>query len=176
MLIALLNNVDRVRIACLAQLVNVIAPIMTAKGGPAWRQTIFHPFAQASRSGRGAVLRQVLDSPVYDTTDRSDVPYLASACVYDSERGTLTLFAVNRSLEQPLPLSMVLRGFERVAVEEWSVLRHRDLEAVNTRDKPDEVRPVLRKGARVERGVLAARLPPASWNVIRMRCSGAALR
>ena len=51
--ISLLNHADRVKSACLAQLVNVIAPIMTEKGGPAWRQTIFHPFAQMSRFGRG---------------------------------------------------------------------------------------------------------------------------
>ena len=46
--ISLLNHADRVTAACLAQLVNVIAPIMTETGGPAWRQTIFYPFAQLS--------------------------------------------------------------------------------------------------------------------------------
>ncbi|CAM5713086.1 hypothetical protein SFUMM280S_08052 [Streptomyces fumanus] len=56
LLIALLRHADRVTVACLAQLVNVIAPIMTEPGGPAWRQTTFFPFAQASRYGRGQVL------------------------------------------------------------------------------------------------------------------------
>jgi alpha-N-arabinofuranosidase len=51
--ISLLNHADRVRAACLAQLVNVIAPIMTETGSPAWRQTIFWPFSQWSNSGRG---------------------------------------------------------------------------------------------------------------------------
>ncbi|MBP0650310.1 hypothetical protein J8J40_25005, partial [Mycobacterium tuberculosis] len=55
--IALLNHADRVKCACLAQLVNVIAPIMTETGGPAWRQTIFWPFAQMARHGNGTVLR-----------------------------------------------------------------------------------------------------------------------
>jgi len=49
--ISLLNHADRVKSACLAQLVNVIAPIMTETGGPAWRQTIFFPFAHISRFG-----------------------------------------------------------------------------------------------------------------------------
>ena len=49
--ISLLNHADRVKSACLAQLVNAIAPIMTETGGPAWRQTIFHPFAQMSNLG-----------------------------------------------------------------------------------------------------------------------------
>ena len=52
LLISLLNHSDRVAAACLAQLVNVIAPIMTEPGGPAWRQTTFHPFALTARHGR----------------------------------------------------------------------------------------------------------------------------
>jgi alpha-N-arabinofuranosidase len=55
--ISLLNHADRVKVACLAQLVNVIAPIMTETGGTAWRQTIFHPFSDFSNLGRGNVLR-----------------------------------------------------------------------------------------------------------------------
>ena len=64
--ISLLNHADRVKAACLAQLVNVIAPIMTETGGPAWRQTIFHPFAQMSRLGRGQVLRARVECDTYD--------------------------------------------------------------------------------------------------------------
>lgn len=63
LLIALLRHADRVTVACLAQLVNVIAPIMTEPGGPAWRQTTFFPFAQASKYGRGEVLDVRVDSP-----------------------------------------------------------------------------------------------------------------
>ena len=63
--IALLNHADRVKAACLAQLVNVIAPIMTETGGPAWRQTIFHPFAHMSNFGRGRVLRAQVEAPTY---------------------------------------------------------------------------------------------------------------
>ncbi len=59
--ISLLNHADRVKAGCLAQLVNVIAPIMTETGGPAWRQTIFYPFADFSNLGRGNVLRTHVD-------------------------------------------------------------------------------------------------------------------
>src|SRR5947199_180278 len=81
MLISLLNHCDRVAVACLAQLVNVIAPIMTEPGGPAWRQTTFHPFAQAARYGRGEVLRLQADSPSYDTAKHGTVPLLHSTAV-----------------------------------------------------------------------------------------------
>ena len=66
MLITMLKHADRVKMACLAQLVNVIAPIMTENGGPAWRQTIFYPFMHVSKYGRGYVINPVVSSPVYD--------------------------------------------------------------------------------------------------------------
>ena len=168
MLITLLNHVDRVKAACLAQLVNVIGPIMTRKGGPAWRQTIFYPFAQASRYGRGETLRAIIQSPVYQTAARADVPYLAAAVTRDADGKGVTLFAVNRHLEEPLALAADLRSFENLKVEEWTVIRHDRLDAVNT-EKGEAVRPVKARGAVVKDGrQLAVKLPPASWNVIRL--------
>ena len=55
MLITLLKHADRVKIACLAQLVNAIAPISTVTGGGAWRQATFYPFMHASRFGHGDI-------------------------------------------------------------------------------------------------------------------------
>jgi alpha-N-arabinofuranosidase len=56
MLITLMKHADRVKIGCQAQLVNVIAPIMTEMGGPAWRQTTFYPYLHAARYGHGIAL------------------------------------------------------------------------------------------------------------------------
>ena len=96
LLISLLRHADRVKIGCLAQLVNVIAPIMTEPGGPAWRQTSFHPFALTSRHGRGTVLRVEPESPRHETTDHGEVPLLDAVAVQQDEGGVV-LFAVNRS-------------------------------------------------------------------------------
>jgi alpha-N-arabinofuranosidase len=170
MLITLLNHADRVKIACLAQAVNVIAPIMTRTGGAAWRQTIFYPFAHASRFARGTVLRPVVRSPAYDSPDRPEVPYLQLACVSDRRTGGLTLLAVNRSLGDKLQLAADLRAFAPLRPAEWLVLRHSDLRAVNSAAHPETVKPVrARGGLRLERGRLTAALPPASWNVIRLQ-------
>ena len=81
LLITLLKNADRVKVACLAQLVNVIAPIMTDNGGSAWRQTIFYPFLHASKYGRGTVLNLKAESPTYTTKQYGDVPYLTTVAV-----------------------------------------------------------------------------------------------
>jgi alpha-N-arabinofuranosidase len=123
--ISLLNHADRVKTACLAQLVNVIAPIMTETGGAAWRQTIFYPFAQMSNLGHGRVLRTQSDSPTYPTSYYDPrgaeehryplpaVPYLKLAAVHDQAAGSLTLFALNRHLEEELSLEVAARGFCR---------------------------------------------------------------
>ncbi len=163
MLITLLNHCDRVKIACLAQVVNVIAPIMTVKGGGAWRQTIFYPFAHASNMGRGTVLRQVVQAPRYDTKDRAGVPYLASATVHDPSAGRLTVFAVNRSLTEPLELTIEARELGRLSVEEWTAMRNADLKATNNADRPDAVVPGARTGASASESAV---LEPASWNVL----------
>ena len=168
MLITLLRHVDRVKIGCLAQLVNVIAPIMTKTGGPVWRQTIFYPFLHASRYGRGTSLVTLVDGPKYDSRDYTDVPYVEAAAVYREDVGELTLFAVNRHLHEPIVLEGKLGGFEDVRVVEHLVLDHPDLKAANTVDAPHRVVPRRLSDAAAENGLLTAQLPAASWNVIRL--------
>jgi alpha-N-arabinofuranosidase len=180
--ISLLNHADRVKIACLAQLVNVIAPIMTETGGPAWRQTIFHPFAQMSRWGRGRVLRAEVESPTYAASyfdprgsenlyfPLPAVPCLKVAAVEDTASGTVTLFVLNRNLEQAMPLEVALSGLGRIGrVETALQLRHRSLKATNTKEHPERVAPAPLKGVEVKEDRLSATLAPASWNVLRVQ-------
>src|SRR5258707_11780227 len=65
LLMSLLRHADRVAIACLAQLVNVIGPIRAEPDRPAWAQTIFHPFALTARHAVGDVLRVETATDVY---------------------------------------------------------------------------------------------------------------
>ncbi|WP_217237536.1 alpha-N-arabinofuranosidase [Streptomyces sp. AC555_RSS877] len=168
MLIALLRHADRVTSASLAQLVNVIAPIMTEPGGPAWRQTTFFPFAQASRYGRGRVLRVEVDSPTYPTARFGEVPLLHATAVIDDETGDVTVFAVNRSQTDVLPLEIDLRGVDAHTLAEHLVLADENPEATNTADRPDRVVPHAAIGTSVTGGVLCADLEPMSWNMVRL--------
>ena len=179
--ISLLNHADRVKVACLAQLVNVIAPIMTETGGPAWRQTIFHPFAQMSRWGRGRVLRAEVEAPTYaatyidpvGTVQRSfalpAVPCLKLAAVEDRSTGSLTLFALNRDLEAPLAVDVGLVGFPASVAEFAWQLVDDDLDAVNTREQPERVAPTALRALSLSGDRLRVTLAPASWNVIRLQ-------
>ena len=167
MLITFLRNADRVKIACMAQLVNVIAPIMTRNGGGAWAQTIYWPLMQASLYGRGTALRPVVDGPVYDCRDFSDVPLLDATATLGDD-GSVTLFAVNRDLNEDIALNVDLRGFGGLRVVEHSVLHHDDLKAVNTETAPDTVSPKAGEGGTMDSGKLTVRIPSKSWNVIRL--------
>jgi alpha-N-arabinofuranosidase len=169
MLITLLNHADRVKIGCIAQVVNAIAPIMTEtadQGGRIWKQTTYHPFAAASRLGRGTVLRSVVNAPTYDSTMREEVPIVQIASVTD-ENG-LTVFAVNRDPSaQPIQLTANLRAFPVVRNARHQVLRHADLKAFNSADEPDNVSPHEEAAPMIKEGGFAAQLPPYSWNVLR---------
>ncbi|MGN9815674.1 arabinosylfuranosidase ArfA [Streptomyces sp. SD11] len=167
LLIALLRHADRVTIACLAQLVNVIAPIMTEPGGPAWRQTTFFPFAQASRHGRGEVLDVRVDSPTYETAKYGETDLLHATAVR-AEDGSVTVFAVNRSRTESLPLEVTLDTLGLTTVTEHSALSDEDPEARNTLTDPERVRPHDVPGTTLQNGKLTTTLDPLSWNMIRL--------
>jgi alpha-N-arabinofuranosidase len=182
--ISLLNHADRVRSACLAQLVNVIAPIMTETGGPAWRQTIFWPFADFANFGHGEVLRTRVVSDTYDAdyfdpagpddeyrTRVTGVQYLKLSAVHDG-KGGLTLFALNRALTGEMRLDVDARSFAGLAVASATTLHDADLDAVNTKDAPDRIAPRALAGVSVAGSKITATLPPASWSVIRLRPAG----
>ncbi len=166
MLMTLQNNCDRVKIACLAQLVNVIAPIMTENGGEAWAQTIFYPYMYASRFGRGKVLKTVNECDVYITTDKLTVPYIESSVVVNEEKREITVFAVNRSLNEDVDLALELSGFDTALVKEHIELYCDELKEKNTKDR-QSVLPNSRelKGEKSSNQKLL--LKKHSWNMIR---------
>ena len=166
MLITLLRNADRVKIACLAQLVNVIAPIMTRNGGGCWAQTTYYPFMHASKFGRGTALLGIVDSPRYDCSDYEGVPILEAVAVQADDE-SVTVFCVNRDLEESCLLDLDLRSFAPLKMQEHIVLHHDDVQAVNTEENPNEVVPSSLPVVPVENGRAQVVLPSLSWNVLR---------
>ncbi|MCR4589224.1 MAG: alpha-N-arabinofuranosidase [Lachnospiraceae bacterium] len=166
MLITLIRNADRVKVACLAQLVNVIAPIMTRNGGGVWAQTIFYPFCHASMYGRGTALNALVDSPVYSCKDYDSVPFIDAAAAMDKD-GNVTVFAVNRDEKDDFELSIDLRSFGDLKIEEHILLHHDDVKAVNTEENPDNVVPGKGPGGSIADGKAELKIPALSWNVIR---------
>ena len=168
MLISLIKHCDRVRIGCLAQLVNVIAPIFTATGGGIVKQTTYFPFMHVSRYGRGTALDMRVDSSSYEDPVFDAVPYVEAVGVLSEDRGDLTVFSVNRNLEEVVGLEVDLRDFSTARVVEHIALTHSDLKAVNTLEQPERVAPsALDDSIEEHEGKTRVALPPASWNVVR---------
>jgi alpha-N-arabinofuranosidase len=164
LLVTLLRHADRVGIACQAQLANVIAPIRTVNGGPAWRQSIFHPFALTARYARGTVLRTEPVGPRHETARYGSVQSVDTAAVHDPETGDVAVFAVNRG-DADLTLQLDLRGLDRLTgIEHLTIVA---ADTTNTEDAPDRVLPRQADRPVVDSGRSTVRLAAESWNVIR---------
>jgi alpha-L-arabinofuranosidase len=164
LLISLLRHSDRVGVACLAQLANVIAPIMTEPGGAAWRQPTFHPFAITSRLASGQVLRVETDSPLTATEKYGDVPAVDAVATYDE--GKVAIFAVNRSTEGPIEVTIDVSRTGVTTLAEALIVHDADPLAINSATDPDHVVPQQLEAATLVDGKLTVTLPAISWTAI----------
>ncbi|SDW95634.1 alpha-N-arabinofuranosidase [Streptococcus equinus] len=169
LLITLLKHADRIKIACLAQLVNVIAPIFTEENdneSPAWRQTIFYPFMQAAQHGKGTVMTPLVSCDGYKTENYDKVPYLETISVLNEDETELTIFAVNRSREE-MDLSVDSLGLAFGDVLEFTHMSGHDIKAVNSLTS-DDIKPVASDKYAVNGDQLKVTLDGLSWNMIRV--------
>lgn len=164
MMMTIQNNCDRVKIACLAQLVNVIAPIMTKKDGGIWLQTIYYPFAFASKYGRGEVLQTVKDCDSYATSDGLEVPYIESCLILNEQEKEITLFAVNRSLGEDVELEMCFENFENPQILEHILLYSDNLKVTN--EEKENIKPI---NIETDMDNKKINLKKHSWNMIRFK-------
>ncbi len=165
MLMTLLKHADRVKIACLAQLVNVIAPIMTENGGKCWEQTIFYPFMHLSNYGRGYTLLSKVESPKHDTKQFTDVPDIEALATMSEDKENLTIFAVNRNLDEDVLFDVSLLDFEN-----FEVLEHIEMSGFDPKEENNvtsaKVKPFNAEKPVLDGTTLTAQLMPLSWNVI----------
>ncbi len=164
LLITLLKNSDRVKIACLAQLVNVIALIMT-NDQKVWFQSIFYPYMQVSNYGKGIALTPKVDVPTYKSREFDAVPYLDSIATYDKSQKTITIFAENKNQSEKIDFKTLFRDLDVEQVIEATQFYGYDVKADN-RDGKMKLQPL---SATVDDYEVKAQLQPLSWNMIRVR-------
>jgi alpha-L-arabinofuranosidase len=164
LLISLINHSDRVSMACQAQLVNIIAPIRAESGKPAWRQTIFHPFAGTAAHARGVALRASVDAPSMSTAEFGDVPVVDVAATIADGRGAA--FLVNRRPDTALDVELSLQNLGPIADVEHTVVADPDRNARNTVDEPNRIVPAAQPVTRTGDGRLVVTLPPCSWSMV----------
>ena len=167
-LITLLRHTDRVHAASLAQLVNVIAPIMCETETRAWKQTTFHPFAQASNMAKGSVLNVRIDSPSIETKRFGDAPLVDAVATYDEASGEIVVFAVNRDQEGSIELNLDFIG-DSVEVVDATSYYSDDIYWQASLEDDTSVVPQPNETVSNENGSLTVELPPVSWNTIRVK-------
>ena len=144
--------------ACMAQLVNVIAPICTENGGKAWTQTTYWPLLYGTKYGHGSALRVTSDSPTYDWEKAKNIPYLATSVIHNEEKREIVVFAVNRNPDEAMELTV--DGLDNCTLAEHVELYHHDLQVMNTKD----AQPVAPVSVPVAEQVV---LKKHSWNMLR---------
>ena len=175
---SLLRRSDRVRLACLAQILNVIAPLVTNKTS-VLRQSIYYPYAWALQYAKGRVIDLAIESDTYPITAkglRSDfarddqVPFLDVAATVDAAAGQAAVFILNRDLENPRELVLDWQKPTPTRVLACQTLTGADLKAFNTFERPQLVAPTAldapAAGAR-----MTFKLPPRSYTVVQVATS-----
>jgi alpha-N-arabinofuranosidase len=175
---SLIRHSDRVKVACLAQLVNVIAPLMT-NDSAVLRQTIYYPYAWALQHARGRALQIAAEGPTYEVgpvgrpteaigvtgASLGSVPYLDTAVTLDQDRKTAAVFILNRDLEKPRDLEIAWHDVVPTKVSACQTITGNDLKAVNTFDQPAKVAPqnleVPKLGSK-----MTVQVPARSYTVI----------
>jgi len=171
----LLRNADRVRVACLAQLVNVIAPLVTSSTG-ILRQSIYYPYAWALRYARGRVLDLRVESETYpiaaaglqaDFARNAEVPFVDLVATLDAQTGQACVLMLNRDVENERELVLEWETITPVRVIACETLTGPDLKAVNTFEQPRRVVP-QRLDPPSPAARMAFKLPPRSYTVAQL--------
>jgi alpha-N-arabinofuranosidase len=160
----LLRNADRVKIACLAQLINVIAPIMVNENG-LYRQTIYYPYSWGLQFAKGSALNLLVESSTYDAPDLDHVPHLDVAGSYDGN-GKLSLFILNRDLTKAHDVEVVWQDAPPTRVLSASVITGDDLKAANSFASPQHVAPQALSSPKTSAGKSRFEVPARSYTVV----------
>ena len=169
---AFIRRADLVKIACIAQVVNVIAPLLTKADG-LLVQSIFHPFEWFSKHARGKSLRPAIESPTYDAGKRGEVPALDVSATFDESANSAAVFLVNRNHTTDLTVTVEFDDLDIASIEGVDLLGGGDVKATNTWENPDAVKPQGGKAESVGRGVKVT-VPAPGLAVVRLKVANRA--
>lgn len=150
---------------------NVIAPILSEENGPAWKQTIFHPFARMAELAKGQILRLSVDSDTYENARFGGTDLVDVSATWNEESGRVALFFANRGLEEAADVEVALRGFDArrvIRAEVLEIPEGGDRFTANAQTSQDQVGLKPLEGAKASGSELRLTLPALSWAVIEL--------
>ncbi|MBM3957873.1 MAG: alpha-N-arabinofuranosidase [Gemmatimonadetes bacterium] len=162
-----LRHADTVKVACLAQIVNVIAPVLTRPDG-VLIQSNYYPSLLYAEHARGLALVPVVDCPVYAAGGSGEAPTLDVAASHDPEAGRACVFIVNRSPADEAEVSVSFADRRAARVSGVDVLTGDDPKAANSWERPDVVAPAAGSARVDDQGGVRVRVPSLGLAVVRM--------
>jgi alpha-N-arabinofuranosidase len=163
-----MRRCDVLKMACLAQIVNVIAPILTETDN-LLKQTIYYPLMLFRRFAAGAALDALVTSPHYATAQFGDMPLLDVSATYDAARSVGAVFLVNRSQSEALPVEVLWQNGAPGSVNALYQLAGTDPKATNTFERPDLIVPRQLSAVPVIDKQITLQLPPLSFTALEVR-------
>ena len=163
-----LRKADVLKIACLAQIVNVIAPILTTRDA-ILKQTIYYPLLLFSQMAHGNSLDLTVDAPMYETKQFGDMPLLDVSAAHDAAAAANSIFIVNRSQTERLPLVIHWQDVSPSRITSAQQLSGTDPKAANSWENPNRLvsRPLY--APRIMDGKAELTLPPLSFTALRVK-------
>jgi len=157
------RHADCVKVANLAQIVNVIAPVLT-RGDQLLIQSIFFPIEMFAKRRRGISLRTVVDGPRYRSERYGEVDEIDCSAIVDGSR--LHVFVTNRHLAEAAAVTLTVadRGIARVDGAE--MLTGPGAKAENSFAEPGVIRSVPFDSVTIETGQARMMLPPLSFAAV----------
>ncbi len=164
---SLLNNCDIVKTACLAQLVNVIAPIMTETGGGTLKQSSYYPFLYVANNGTGETVRSISTSDKFENM-YGEARYINEAVTHDAQKREVCLFVCNYD-QSAREVEAELRSFGDLKAVEYVEMTHSNLFATNNFSHPNDVVPHNKDLPAVKDNKVELKLPAMSWSYLKFR-------
>ncbi len=166
LLCTIVNNADRVKMACLAQLVNALSPIHTEANGGVLLHGTYYPFMQVSNYGRGKVYKNIVSCDKVNTKEFGEVASIVTLTTYDEENKQIAFFALNTEENDDVSLDLDFAEFGNLKIKEHQIIKGDDLFAFNTFEKNDQIKPRNVEVSSATGDKFNVTLPKLSWNMI----------
>lgn len=154
-----IRHANVVKIANLAQIVNVIAPIQT-RGHEILLQSIYYPFKMYSQRKEGVSLKVIVDGPTYEGKVNGAAHFIDTSAILNKDK--LGVFVVNRSLAKNAGVRINLHDREIIALKNADLLTGPDAKASNSFEQPDLIVSRPYTDIRITEGKAYLELPPLS--------------
>jgi len=158
------------KIACVAQIVNVISWLHTCNDG-LLKHPSYYAFKLVSNFARGEALDVLVKSPMVETKEYDDVPALDVSASYDAESKQGAVFVVNRGLTDAVTTEIVWQDGQEVCLEQAWQLAGSDPKEINTWEEPNRLAAQSIPLPEMDNGRSTISLLPLSFTVLTTRAA-----